>query len=128
MACNRIKKKPSLVCIGDLSSSIILQNRAISTPVGDGVDYGETFTTNTTAWARIDTVSGETIFDDTNTERDVTHRFYIRYIDGITSETWIEYDSIKFDILDVENLNEEGRFLRLRAAKRGVKTSDVNLS
>lgn len=128
MACNFIKKKPSAVCTGDLDKKIILQDRSISAPAGDDVDYGETFTEASTVWARVDTVSGETVFDGTNTERDVSHRFYVRYVSGVTSETWIEWNSIKFDILNVENINEESNFLLFRAAKRGNKSSSINLT
>ena len=128
MSCDFIKSKPASICIGDLSSKIILQLRAITSPTGESVDFTETFTTAETVWARVDTVRGETVFDGTNTERDVTHRFYIRFISGITAETWIEWNDIKFDILDVENLQENDEFYLLRAAKRGIKTTNVNLS
>lgn len=107
---------------------ISLQDRSITPPSGDDVDYSETFTGNADVWAMVDTKRGETVFDGTNTERDVTHRFYIRYLSGITAETWIEENNIKYDILDVENLNEENRFMLLRASKRGSETKDINLT
>lgn len=126
--CKRKQRSLRSVCIGSLNTLITLQNRAIVPPIGDSVDYDESFTTNDTAWAMVETVRGETVFDGTNTERDVTHKFSIRFISGITAETWVELDDIKYDILDTESLDENGQFLVLRAAMRGDKALEVNLS
>lgn len=114
--------------IAKYGDSIILQGREIVAPQGEEVDYTLTFADQDTVLAVISTSRGETVFDSTNTERDVTHRFVIMYVSGVTSETWIEYNGSKFDILDVENISEQNKILILRAAKRGPKTSDINLT
>ena len=126
--CTKILRKKRQVCIGQLNEQIILQARAIQPPSGSSVDYGEDFSGDNTVWALVETVRGETVFDSTNTEQDITHRFYIRHISGITGETWIEYNSAKLDIVDVENLDERSGFLLLRANNRGDKAVEVNLS
>lgn len=125
-SCVKLRRKRRQVCIGDLDELITLQDRKI-TPSSTGVDAGETFTdTNPAIWAMVETVSGETIFDNTNTERDVTHRFTIRFIDGITAETWISFDGDRIDILNVEDYEERHEFLLLRASNRGVDTNEAN--
>jgi len=92
----------------------------------DGVDYSLTFDGAITTFANIETVSGETIFDSSNIERDVTHKFYIRFRDSITQEKWINFKNELYDILTVENLDERNEFLLLRASKRGPDTKPVN--
>lgn len=124
--CVKLRRKRRQVCIGDLDELITLQDRQI-TPSLTSVDATETFTdTNPDVWAMVETVSGETIFDDTNTERDVTHRFTIRFIDGITAETWISFDGDRIDILNVEDYEGRHEFLLLRASNRGVDTNEAN--
>jgi len=126
--CTRKQRKSRKVCIGQLNEQITLQDREIVSPVADGVAFGEDFTGDNVVWALVETVRGETIFDATNVERDISHKFYIRYITGITSETWIEYNDEKVDIVDVENLDERNDFLILRASRLGDKSKQVNLS
>ena len=123
--CVKLRRKKRQICLGDLTNSIILQDRAITPPLS-GFDATETFTTNDTVDAKVDTSRGETIFDGTNTEVDVTHIFTIRFISGIDAQTWISFKSQRFDILDVENLEERDEFLKLRCTNRGVDTNAAN--
>ena len=123
--CKKLRRKKRQVCLGDLDNQIVLQDRTITAPTS-GVDASETFTTNDTVDAMVETSRGETIFDGTNTEVDVTHKFTIRFISGITAETWISFNSDRFDILDVENLEERDEWLVLRATNRGVDTNTAS--
>ena len=100
---------------------IVLQDRAI-TPVIGSPDFDETFTENSTVYALIETKKGDTAFDGIDTEVDVTHWFYIRFISGITSGTWINYQGDRYDILDVEDLDTRNEFMLLRATDRGTDT------
>ena len=84
--CTKIYRKSSRVCIGSLNRRIIIYTRRIISPTDNNVDFAEEFLEPKTVWAMIDTV-GETIFfDDTNTDRAITHNIYIRYYKGITPE------------------------------------------
>lgn len=124
--CVKIRRKHRQVCIGDLDTIIALQDRAL-TPSESSVDASEVFSnSNPDVWAMMETKLGETIFDGTGTERDVTHRFYIRFLDDITAETWISFNSKRIDILDVENLDERSEFLLLRCTNRGLDTNRAN--
>lgn len=122
--CVKIRKKKRQACVGDMRDRIIIQDRDIVPPVGDSVDLTELFSGDQPVWAGINTVSGETIFDGTGTERDVTHRLITRYIEGVTSENWIltEGDE-RLDILDVENLDERSEYMLLRCTNRGTSSN-----
>lgn len=126
--CIPLRRKKRQPCIGDMDNEITLQARAIKPPLS-GVDASEQFTdaaSGDVIYALIETRSGETVFDDTNTERDVTHRFIIPFVDGITAETWISFNGDRFDILGVEDLEERHEYLLLRASNRGLDSNRAN--
>lgn len=121
--CKQISIDRKIICAGDLKHKIKIQSRAIKTPV-TGVDLTEEMTDEKTAWAGIKTGRGESIFDAQQVERDVTHYFFVRYISWITAEHWILYKTKRYDILDIENINEDNEFMRLRCNVRGATTSE----
>ena len=120
--CIKLKRKKRQVCIGDLDTLIDLQDRVI-TPPESGVDASETFTDACPdIWAKMETGRGQTIFDGTDTAQDVTHIFTIRFIEGVvTAETWIRFKGQRFDIIDVEDLEERNEWLMLRCSNRGTE-------
>jgi SPP1 family predicted phage head-tail adaptor len=126
--CKKIKRLSERVCIGSLNKRISLQVRNLTPPVGDEVDFDEEFTVLEDIWAMVETVAGKVFFDDSNTDKSITHNFYIRYISGIsvTAENWIRYDDRYFDIVNVENLDEGNRFLLMRTTERGSVNKEVN--
>jgi SPP1 family predicted phage head-tail adaptor len=126
--CKKIKRLSEKVCIGSLNQQIDLQVRTLAAPTGDSVDFDLGFTVLKNVWSMVETVAGKVFFDDSNTDRSITHNFYIRYINGveITAENWISYKGKYFDIVNVENLDEADRFLLLRATERGSTTKPVN--
>lgn len=126
--CVKIQKKIKGVCVGDLSTKITLCTRTISAPALSSVDYGETFTEVKTLYALVDTTRGLQTFDGVNITNPYSHLFYIRYDASVTFEYWIKYNSEYFRIIDVENLNEENRFLLMRCTKRGSTAINANLS
>lgn len=126
--CQRVRVNKRKICIGDLTKAITLEARAIQAPGQNSVDYTEQFNPIINTKAAVKTVRGETIFDGSNTERVVTHKFWIRFRSNITFETWIEMDNIKFDVLDVENLDERNEWLAIRASKRGIDTLAANFA
>lgn len=126
--CKKIRRTSERVCIGAMNHLITINARDITPPEGGSVDFGEDFTGVRNVWAMVETVNNTTFFDETNTEQIVSHNFYIRYLNGvsITSENWIKWRDINYDIIGVENLNEENRFLLLRANVRGTINDPVN--
>jgi len=124
--CVRLKRKHRKVCVGDLNNTITLQNRDITAPQS-GFDATESFTTNTLdAWAKIETSRGETVFDGVDTEVDVTHVFTIRWLSGITAETWILFDGERFDILDTQDLEERNEWLIMKCTNKGTTANAAN--
>lgn len=123
--CMKLRRKKRQPCIGDLDTEITLQDRAI-TPPTTTVDFTETFTENAIVWAMVNTVRGKTEFDEADVERSITHEFTVRFLDGITSETWVLLENERYDIIDVEDFEERHDWLILRCAKLGSTTQAVN--
>lgn len=122
--CKKIHKKKRQVCIGDMRDRINIQSRALTAPIGSGVDFTETFSNTNAIWCTINTSSGEVIFDGTGIERDVTHKVYARYISGITGEDWIlTENNERFDIIDVENLDNRDEYMLMRCTNRGTSSN-----
>lgn len=126
--CVSIRKKKRKVCTGDMKDLITLQNRAIQGITTSDVDFTENFTEAAVVWSMIETVQGVTVFDTSNTEIVITHKFYVRYDPTVTSETWIEFDNRKFDIVTVTNLDERKDYLLLQCRERGDKDQPVNFA
>jgi len=126
--CKKIYRQIKRVCIGSLNELIKIKVRSITPPVGGSVFYGEDFQNIMDVWAMIETKNGLVTFDSTNTAQNVTHQFYIRYISDVTFENWLEYKGKYYNILTVNNLNEENRFYMLQCNERGSKDIEVNLS
>lgn len=100
---------------------ITLQNRAIVAPIFGSSDFDESFTGDQVVKAVIVTERGKTLFDGVNTDIPVTHKLYIGYLAGVTSETWVLLsDGRRLDIVDVENKNEQNKCLILRCKERGT--------
>lgn len=123
--CKRIRRKHRKICIGDLNDLVCLQDRDLTAPKS-GVDATEEFEDSGEEWALVETSHGETVFDGTNTEVDVTHRIYISFVECFTAETWIQFNNDRYDILDVENLEERNEWLLLRCTNRGTKDNKAN--
>jgi len=106
---------------------ITLKGRNITPPSGDSVDYSETFDPGSEEWAAVQTMSrGPILFDRTNIARQITHLFMIRYRDDVTSEVWVEYENVNYDILSAENLEQRNEYLFLYCVIRGIKTLPIN--
>lgn len=125
--CNNIPRKNTRYCVGDMRKQIKLQIRSITVPVGSSVDHGELFTDFLEVRAIVETVNGTEIFDATNTLVGVvTHQFIIDFRPGVTFENMVVFKGKNYRILDVTNIDEEDKFLKIRATERGVETSPVN--
>ena len=126
MACRKIRIPNRKICPGDMNARITIQSRAITAPSASGSDLIETFATTNTVWAAIKTVQGVEIFDGSNVVAIATHYFYIRYISGLTAESWIQYNSKYYDIIDIQNLEERDEFMLLRCSERGTTSNLSN--
>ncbi len=116
--CKRIVQKKRIICAGDLKHYIEIQTRKIEAPLS-GVDHEYDTPLYAKTWAMIQTVSGLRDFDKINVGEGVTHLFYIRYLSGVTEQEWVIYNGQRFDIADVENLDEENQFMKLECIDKG---------
>jgi len=126
--CKIINSKRTKVCYGSLDIPIKIHNRTITAPDDNSVDFGLTFTEVIEVLANIQTIANKTEFDGTNTERVVSDVFYIRYIDGVTAESWIEVYNEYYDIVNTDNIGKRNEWLELRCNKRGTTSKPVNFA
>lgn len=126
MSCVVIKSNKRRPCIGSLKALIDIQARVITPPENESTDYTETFTDIISVRAMIQTVSGKSMFDKTNVERDLTHKFTLRYMPDITFQNWVKYNSQYYDILRVENIDEANRWYVLYCSIRGSINNPAN--
>ena len=127
--CQSIRKKKRRVCVGDMRDPITLNNRNITAPLFNTVDFDENFepidSSQPETLSLIETVDGKTYFDGVNTETPITHIIYIPFNDSVTSETWIEFEGRRIDILRVENFDERNQFLKLTCNERGLTSREA---
>lgn len=126
--CKNVSPKKRKVCIGDLRKQVTLQVRVIQPASITSANYVEEFTNVITVWAAIKTTRGYQTFSEVGVSNNVTHEVYIRYDSSftVTSEDWVEIDSLKYDIVDTENLDERNEFYVLRCIRKGVNTVRAN--
>lgn len=123
MGCRKIPKKADRICIGDLSKSIKIIDREIEPA---DVSHTINFDDYVTIRARVDTRRGGAFFNGVNTEDAPTHYFYVRYGVEVEKNYTIELNNSYYLVSDVENLNEESRFLKISATKNGSKSLGGN--
>lgn len=122
-------KNANFPCVGALDRKISildrnLQSAAFNSPTA--IDFDENFSNSRDFRAAVRTVAGKTLFDGVDTLRNVSHEFTIRYVSGITSSAWIHYNGDRYDILNVQNIDERFKFLKLMAVFRGPITTEAS--
>jgi SPP1 family predicted phage head-tail adaptor len=90
------------------------------------VDFGENFDSGKTVWAALKTTQGREMFYTTNMDEAVSHIFYVRWYDTLTSDLWVRFNGENYDIVQVENLDERDQFAALYCNVRGDSTDAVN--
>jgi len=125
--CKNIRGVKRGICIGDLDVKIKVQVRTLNAPES-GTDFDLTFADEKEVWAMVKTVRGTELFDGVSLTNAYTHEFYIRYSSDFTidAQNWLEWKNEKYDIVDVENLDERNEFLLLKAIKKGDKDINAN--
>ena len=123
--CSPYRDKRRGVCTGDLNRRITLNSRTLNTPQ-TSVYYTHSFVDSIATWANVETVKGKEIFGGTNMDERISHIFRIRYRSGITSEHWIKFNGDNYDIIEIENPEEENNFLYIKCNVRGDEGQPVN--
>jgi len=127
-SCVKIRGKKREICSGDLDRTIALQVRSLKAPTGGSVDFTEEFTLLDNVPALIETTSGVEVFDGVNIKGTATHKIYIRYIADVTFENWIEFKSIKYRILDTQNLDERDEWYLFLCNLKGDASLAANFT
>ena len=102
---------------------VIIETRSVKIFNGEP---SEVFSNPVTVKAIVSTVTGKSVFDDTNTERVATHKLTLAYTAGITSENWIKLGGRRIKVLTVENCCEQNEALILMCTERGIDSKVVN--
>jgi len=82
------------------------------------------FTDVIEVWGMVETSRGLIQLDQAEQKTStVTHKFYIRFGE-LTQEKFVLYKNNRYDILDVEDLDERSEFLCLRCCKLGDQEAE----
>ncbi len=121
--CKNISKSRSKLCIGSLRTSIIIYDRDQKAP-SNGESHSEEYSNPRSVRAQIETKGkGIDVFDGVSQDFiTVSHVITMRFMSNLTSENWLQFGGLNYDILKVENMDEENRYLRLYCALAGSVT------
>mgnify|MGYP003658085532 CR=1 FL=1 len=86
----------------------------------------EVFSNPVITTALIKTVSGISVFDNTNTDTIVTHKMCLAYIAGVGAEQWINFNNKRLRIITAENCCEDNKVLIIMCTERGLDSQVVN--
>ena len=103
--------------------AITFQTRDVKLKNGQA---NEVFADVDTDTAIIKTVSGVSVFDDTNTEIVATHKLTLAYRADVTAENWVLFGTKRIKILTTENCAEKNQVLILMCTERGEDSKVVN--
>ena len=128
MSCSLvIRGKRRKLCAKDLDRVIQLLHRSIVAPTVGDTNYTESFVDDEEVLAMIMTKKGVVYFDDiTNLDRSVDIEFYIRFLSGVTTSSWINFEGDSYEILHAEDLDKRHEWLRLSCSERGNINLGVN--
>lgn len=118
MACKTKRIKSTKICGADLKKRVAIYTRSLL-PSNNSISQQYAFVLVKTVWGAIETVTGEITFKGVASLEATTHYFYIRYREDITSENYIQYKGNWYNILKVENINEDNKYLKLYASIMG---------
>lgn len=125
--CQKIRRKNRRVCVGDLDTLIVIQNRNLSAPEFSAVDFNEDFDGDLDVWAAINTVTGKTFFDGVSVDTQITHEILIQFEETVTASSWVLLDGTnRLDILNVEDLEERHEFMLLTCTDRGLAVNEAS--
>lgn len=122
--CKRIRIPHRKYCSGDLRERITLQDRNIGTPFD--TNFTEDFSNPVVVPAAVQTIQGVSFFDDTNTEQFTTHDFIIRFRVGVTTQNWILWQNVRYNIVLAEQVDGRNEWMKLRTTVRGISAREVN--
>lgn len=76
-------------------------------------------------WAKVRQTGGTEVIENLKISSETYKEFTIRFVDGITKDMKIRYKEEMYDIISIEDVEEKGQFLIIKASNVEEK-SDVN--
>ncbi|MCK5602298.1 phage head closure protein [Candidatus Pacearchaeota archaeon] len=128
MGCTPVKIKSRRVCVGDLKHRITIQIRALTPNNTGSIEAIETFTDVIDVWAAIETTRGSQMWDGVEISNPFTHKIYIRFRDDMDFNKWIEFEGEKYDIVDVQDLDQRNEWLLLLCTLKGETSKEANFA
>ena len=120
---HRLKRKRRRVCVGDLDTRVQIETRSqVPPPIGvvDAEFLFSPISGDGYVWARVETLSGRTVFDGVSQDRRVSHSVVIRTLAGADAEVWVKLaDGTRLDVVQAEAYDERGEFTELLCDARG---------
>lgn len=86
----------------------------------------EIFTNARADKAVVETLTGVTVFDGTNTEQVATHRLCLNWRSDVGAEQWVTLKGKRLRVLTAENYQECDACLVLMCTERGENSQVVN--
>lgn len=128
MTCKKITKQANKICIGDLNKKIKVQTSSFIDNNTPGEESGIGFIDILDIWAMIKTFKTTDLQDGVNASQSITHQFIFRYTSvNLDRKIFIEYNSKKYKVDSVENIDEEDKYYRLTSIERGDKFKNASL-
>ena len=103
---------------GELRHLISIKNWQDVPNASNGID--KNYTPFLSKWAKIEPVGAAIYHGTQQTDNSITHRFYIRYVAGITSDHVIEHGGIRYRIKRSSDLQFRQQFLVIEAEELGT--------
>jgi len=128
MICTSIKKNINKVCIGDRDKRIKIQTSSIAPNNSPDGLATTAFVTISTVWAMVKTTANRDFIDGVNVENGLNTDFFVMYDSTISYEQqlWVEYNSNRFKVTNIDNIDKDNKIVRLRSTEKGIKTTLVN--
>lgn len=115
---------------GDLNKRITLHTRTLKAPKYNSASFTENYDAGLEVWASVITLSniasGKRIFDDIDIRKQPTHKFVIRFREGITTEKVVRWRGDAYELVKIIDPEERHEWLELYAKLLGDETKETN--
>lgn len=98
---------------GRLNKRIVVQQKTPAIDEFEGTVYG--WSTFATAWARVVHLKGRELVAAQAAKSEITTKFNLRYMAGLSSEMRILYNGVAYDIEFIDDVDEAHRELWIMA-------------
>ena len=125
------RRRMKKTAIGDRRDRIKLHVRSLTPPAVDSASFSEEYDTGSDHWAKVETFdlqgSGASVFDGVNrNDEKPTHKFTIRFCQGVTMEKVVGWRGKYYEILSIVNPEERNEDLELFSTLKGDDSLEAN--